>query len=113
MGGDHAVIHSNVKSHNIIKRPLHCNKINTEGLKIFLENAAIPQFNPNVDEFTKEITSMIYVSASISTRESENEVVNPRLERWERLLEETNDARMRVKKEHNNNKKNMKRGKTG
>lgn len=67
--------------------PIHCKKINTGRLKILFENSAITQLNPNVDEFTKDITRLMYMEASRSTRESKGEVDNQMLERWERSLE--------------------------
>lgn len=65
---------------------MHCTKVNKDRLKMLHDNSYMLHFKPNVDEFTKKITGVIYCTAIMITQE--------RLERWERLSEETKDARM-------------------
>ena len=94
--GDHATLYNSNKNNNMVKKPVSFNDINTERFNEALCQSDVPVNDQmsSVDEYADAITNMLYECSRESVQRIRIPPVDTTIERWDRLLQDDNDARV-------------------
>lgn len=94
MLGDHAVLHGNAAKCNVVRKPIRFGEIVTERFEESISSVNVPDVNvcSDVNLFATNVSDVFYDCAERScVRQAPGDL---NLGRWERLLRDTDDARV-------------------
>lgn len=92
--GDHAALYSCGNRSDLTKKPIKYANVNKEG---FLEALALyqrPEFEGNIDDFAVKVNDILYKCSATGRILNSNRNVDITMNRWERLLQEKDDAQV-------------------
>lgn len=95
--GDHAVLYSNATQDRLTRKPIKFVRINKSRFEENLARVHVPNFVDDVNVFASRISESLYACAESSvcvTQPSGSEEESVHLGRWERLLDDSDDARV-------------------
>ncbi len=91
--GDHAVLHS-VHEMRQVKRPVKEENVNFERFLDVLSRDDVPEPNGDVNSYADGVVDILYECADVCKCDRRRPGGDPALERWDRLLNDPDDARI-------------------